>query len=214
MIDLNELPDPQWLDANSRLEQYLTVGGRAVESDVSGYFEMYRDTFLEALYTAQLTTDLQLAQVLTRMNKCENVGDFLGEPVDQHVELSGFGLLLLDRMAAIRWGKDDPIACFWLHEQLFECFDYLRDGVKRRETARKAVAARHASTLPAKHFVAAEWLAHRAEYGNNKSAFTRDYVRRIKREFGVEVTEKQLREVWLRDTPSSRKPDGQPVDGE
>ncbi|WP_454903342.1 hypothetical protein [Variovorax gossypii] len=167
---------------------------------------MYSDTFLEGLKKAGISTALQLAQVLTRMDECTSVGDFLDQPVDQGVELAGFGLLLLDRMAGIRWGKDDPTACFWLHEQLFECFEYIRDSTKRRDSAKKAVAARHASTRPAKQFVTAEWQEHRSEYANNKSAFARDYVRRIKNEFDLKVTEKQLREVWLKDLADPRPP--------
>ncbi len=174
---------------------------------------MYTHTFLDRLRQAGITNEIQLAQALTSMDRYENVGDFLSEPADEEVELSSFGLLLLDRIAAIAWGKDDPILCFWLHEQLFECFEYVRDGMKRRDTARKAVATRHAATLPAKAFVSNEWFAHREAYKDNKSAFARDYARRVKHEFDVDVTEKQLREVWLKSTRSTGEPGGSPVDG-
>lgn len=214
MIDLDLTPDPSWLPAKQRLEEeYLTVSGRSVERDISSYFEMYRDTFLDELEKCGIRTDLQLARVLTQMNVNSNVGDFLDTRDDQKIELSGFGLILLDRMAAIRWGKDDPMACFVLHEQLFECFEYVMDAMKRRATARRAVSARHASTIPAKQFVETEWAVNRGAYGENKSAFARDYVRRIKREFNVDVTEKQLREVWLKGTPSTGSRGDLPVDG-
>ncbi len=61
---------------------------------------------------------------------------------------------------------------------------------------------KHAPHRKAKEFVRAEWGVHRSGYGDNKSAFARDYVRRVWNEMNVSVTEKQLREVWLRDGPS------------
>jgi hypothetical protein len=74
--------------------------------------------------------------------------------------------------------------------------------------------AKHRKTNQAKAFVRAEWHKHREAYEGNKSAFTRDYVKRVLHEFDATVTEKQMREVWLRDTPAASKPDGLPADGE
>lgn len=59
----------------------------------------------------------------------------------------------------------------------------------------------------AKEFVQHEWLQHSEAYEGNKSAFARDYVRRVKNELDVTVTEKTLREVWLR-TPVASKQAG------
>ncbi|WP_454903343.1 hypothetical protein [Variovorax gossypii] len=78
----------------------------------------------------------------------------------------------------------------------------------RREQATRAVAARHAPGKRARTFVQHEWSTHQNAYNANKSAFARDYVRRVKHEFGVDITEKQLREVWLKDPPPTGKPDG------
>lgn len=83
----------------------------------------------------------------------------------------------------------------------------------RRANARLGGLAKHAAASKAKAFIMTEWMAHRLAYGNNKSAFARDYVRRVKNELNVRVTEKQMREVWLSDTPSASKPDGQPASG-
>lgn len=74
-------------------------------------------------------------------------------------------------------------------------------------------AAKHRKTNKAKAFVREEWIKHRHAYDNNKSAFARDYVKRVLHEFEASVTEKQMREVWLRDTPFASKPDGVPADG-
>lgn len=61
--------------------------------------------------------------------------------------------------------------------------------------ARKA----HAPARLAKAFVQREWEMNRAAYDNNKSAFARDYVKRVFNELDVNVTEKQMREIWLKD---------------
>jgi len=72
----------------------------------------------------------------------------------------------------------------------------------------RGAIARHASTNRVREWVTMEWRTHRSEYGNNKSEFSRHYVRRVQHEFGVTITEKQMREVWLRDTPPASKPAG------
>jgi hypothetical protein len=46
-------------------------------------------------------------------------------------------------------------------------------------------------------FVQEEWAKHRADYENNKSDFARTYVALIRNKFGLEVTEKTIRESWL-----------------
>jgi hypothetical protein len=57
-------------------------------------------------------------------------------------------------------------------------------------------------------FVISEWEKYRVDYDGNKSAFTRDYVRLVLKKNGVTVTEKQMREVWLKDTPTASTPAG------
>ena len=71
----------------------------------------------------------------------------------------------------------------------------------------------HAKNHKARAFVESEWAKHRGEYSDNKSAFTRDYVKRVFNELDVSVTEKQMREVWLKDTLPASKPDGMPANG-
>jgi hypothetical protein len=66
----------------------------------------------------------------------------------------------------------------------------------------------HAGRRAAMEFVVAEWEKYRDDYSGNKTAFTRDYVKRVFREHSVTVTEKQMREVWLKDTPSASTPAG------
>lgn len=83
--------------------------------------------------------------------------------------------------------------------------------VSKQLQARAGATKRHATNASARKFVETEWALHQTAYKNNKSAFARDYVRRLKNEFEVAITEKQMREVWLRDTadpPPARIPDG------
>ena len=72
------------------------------------------------------------------------------------------------------------------------------------ENARKA----HAPARLAKAFVQREWDLHRVAYDNNKSAFSRDYVKRVFNELDVNVTEKQMREIWLKDIARVSKQTG------
>jgi len=58
----------------------------------------------------------------------------------------------------------------------------------------------HEKRRTAKDFVQREWRAHRADYSENKSEFARHYARRVQNEMGVRVTDKTIREVWLRET--------------
>lgn len=73
------------------------------------------------------------------------------------------------------------------------------------ERASNAARKRHSKNDAARNFVAAEWHRNSAEYDGNKTAFARDYVRRVENEFEITVTEKTMREVWLRDTLTARK---------
>jgi len=61
----------------------------------------------------------------------------------------------------------------------------------------------HAHRLEAKKFVVKEWANNKVSYQNNKSEFSRHYVRIVLQNFGVVIKEKQMREVWLKDTPSA-----------
>jgi len=71
----------------------------------------------------------------------------------------------------------------------------------------------HAIRNEAREFAKREWRAHSDSYDGNKSAFARYYVRRVKNEYNVDVTEKQMREVWLVDTPPASKPAGKLAGG-
>lgn len=65
------------------------------------------------------------------------------------------------------------------------------------EVARNNQKKGYAAKAKAKKFVQDEWDKHREAYNNNKSAFARDYSSRVKREMGISITEKTIREDWL-----------------
>jgi len=66
----------------------------------------------------------------------------------------------------------------------------------------------HSKRYPAIDFVKAERAKHRLAYQDNKSEFARVYSRRVLNEHGVRVTDKQIREVWLKNPPIASNPDG------
>ena len=71
----------------------------------------------------------------------------------------------------------------------------------------------HSKRYPAIDFVKAEWAKHRLAYQGNKSEFARIYSRRVLNEHGVKVTDKQIREVWLKNPPVASNPDGMQATG-
>jgi hypothetical protein len=84
--------------------------------------------------------------------------------------------------------------------------------LKRRESRAASIRAsiRHEFGNSAKDFVRQEWEAHKSEYGNNKSAFARHYVPIVSHKFSkkdgdpINITHKQMRDVWLADHPPTR----------
>ena len=71
----------------------------------------------------------------------------------------------------------------------------------------------HSKRYPVMDFLKAEWAKHRLAYQGNKSEFARVYSRLVLNEHGVKVTDKQIREVWLKNTPVASNPDGMQATG-
>ena len=82
-----------------------------------------------------------------------------------------------------------------------------------RERARLGGIAKMKKYSPARTWVVSEWAAHHGSYEGNKTVFAKHYARRVKMEHGVEITEKTIREVWLRNTPFASKRAGLQVTG-
>lgn len=137
--------DIDYKNALTRLvDEYQTISGLEVSSGMSGFFELYRDAFLDALADDGIGTDDALVVILERQADYQYVGEFLTEPKEQVRDLAAFGLILFDRMARLGQGPCDPETYFVMHEQLFECYEYVTRGtsaVLRAENVRRARAA-------------------------------------------------------------------------
>lgn len=91
--------------------------------------------------------------------------------------------------------------------------EILEKELSRRTSERAAKAAnkKHFANNKAKIWVCEEWELYREHYSGNKSDFSRIYAKRIFNEFTdlkgapLKVTEKTIREVWLRNTPNASK---------
>jgi hypothetical protein len=74
-----------------------------------------------------------------------------------------------------------------------------------RMRAQLSAKRRYEPYRQAEAFARHDWVSLAGSYGNNKSAFARDYSRLIAQKFStargdpLKVTEKTIREVWLRD---------------
>lgn len=97
-------------------------------------------------------------------------------------------------------------------ESIQDIVDRLNEGFKKLRAVKNANLL-HSKGREAKLFVRNEWKLHSAEYKENKSSFARVYVRRVREKFDVTVTEKQLREVWLKHNPPTSRPAGMLADG-
>lgn len=75
-----------------------------------------------------------------------------------------------------------------------------------RLTRKRATVASHERTNAAREWIWSEWIAYRNDYDDNKTAFSRDYVKRLKNEHGVTITDRQMREVWLKTAPVASRP--------
>lgn len=194
-------------------DELKSISGVSIPLKWSSWFEAYCHTFLLELASQGFGDDRALAELLSAMNKFDSVGDFLYDEDKQRVELAAFGLILFDRILHVDMATVDHANLFLLHHELMECYRFALDDHFELIRARKAANSRHKGSREARNFVRTEWAAHRTDYQGNKSAFARDYAKRVWNELNIRVTEKTVRESWLADTPSASKTAGLPVDG-
>ena len=85
----------------------------------------------------------------------------------------------------------------------------LLPSLVRKDQARRGALAKDKKASEVRRFVKSEWQLYKAQYNSNKSAFARDYAARLRNEFTdpkgepFKITEKTIREVWLRNTPDA-----------
>lgn len=194
--------------AHSNLLSFKSISGNEIHSSLEYYFDWYRDDFLDILDLKGFNTDLKLQSVLCWANQFSSVGDFLCEENQQMLELSAFGLVLFDRLNLSAYAQcESPNLSdlFFLFHQLHECWIYVLNARSRSFAARNSALKRHAPLKSVKAFIVAEWRNNGHEYGFVRAAFARHYADIVKREFGVEVTERTIATVWLRDNPDASK---------
>lgn len=130
---------------------------------------------------------------------------------------SGISASFVDDLATVSFYLAEARAAEYLQDD-FKLFmreiDLDRESeYKRRESQLASLRAsiRHEPHRAAREFVKEEWGKHQTAYEYNKSAFARDYVRIVANKFSrpggepVTITEKQMRDVWLADSPPARK---------
>ena len=192
-------------NAKQNLDDYKTASGADIPDNFGIYYEMYRDVFCDAIDVELLLgCEFSYPRLLTNASRAEYMFDLLelveGLP-NQMAHIAAFGLVLFDRMVRARYGSTDAGILFDMHETLFECFELVREVEHGSNYARTLANRRHEPGRRAKAFVCAEWIKHKDAYNGNKSEFSRAYVGRVRNEFVVDITEKQMREVWLKDNP-------------
>lgn len=129
------------------------------------------------------------------------------------------GLLLGDAIAAQHaWIANRGLAkCRKPDErtvQLDQAIDHSLMRLGRQDLGRRNAQKRAAPYAAAREWISSEWAEHRHAYKGNKSAFARHYSRRLMLEKSIDVKEKTIRDVWLRDTPSAGKTVVEPAAGE
>jgi hypothetical protein len=180
-----------------------TLSGAKILDSASNYIEMYQFTFMDKLEALGVTSDESLEQLLAEVVHVQFVGDIVGYDNPDLAATCVFGLVLLDRLAHTGWGQIDFEECFYLHEQLFECFEVVLDANKRQTQARLNARKKAQKFTQARLWVQQEWGDKGAAYGNNKSDFARTYTGLVREKFKdikgdpLRITEKTIREVWL-----------------
>lgn len=131
----------------------LSLNGYPFPDSFEILAEMYYMVFNEAIAGETYLQECEVSNsLLKKMSKYKLLGEFIAEPKPQLKEISLFGLILIDKMAQQWEGltKDD---LFFLHEQLFECYEYASQIVKKQNDARKYAYIRHAETYSIKEYV-------------------------------------------------------------
>lgn len=191
MKKMKQIPWEEYFNADS----YFPA---PVPNIVCPYMEIYRDAFITFL--AKDNEELKNIEsknfsFFDSIAQLDRVGNFAGfdTPIKYY---AAFGLVLLYRLIE-QWehlNKDD---LFYIHEQLFECFQYVSENNLKSTQAKQAANARYVKSRKLRMWVIAEWEKNKEGYTGNKSAFARDYVKRLKNEHDFNITERQLRESWL-----------------
>lgn len=122
-------------------EDQKTISGVKVTGNYSSWFEHYSETFYEALCSLGYTPDNGQDDLLNRMTKFSNAGEFLRRGYGQKAEMAAFGLIMFDRLVRAEAESKSYQDVFVIHEALSECCGYVLDGAARQIVARNAARA-------------------------------------------------------------------------
>ncbi len=139
---------PSFPNARTNLyENMLTIGGLDPGNDFIGVYEIYRHPFCDQLELLGYKSDNDYSIILSQMNECQDVGDFLCDEKTQLAEIAAFGLILFERIIQAIKANANHIAVFYMHEALAECLAFVLEdsGIRRRAraSAKAAADARH-----------------------------------------------------------------------
>ena len=149
--------------------------------------------------------------VLALMTACDavrsNQTNVAHEKIAISDEIIVSGRVMMQAMDALAWAEKIKLIKDINKITASGQSEILEAAIASRVSERASKAARklHSKKNGARDFVASEWKIHCGSYEQNKSAFCRDYVRRVLNEHGVSITEKTMREVWLNGTPAASK---------
>lgn len=160
-------------------------------------FDAYTDKIIERVAQMEETAVEDAEALLAALPDMRKLEEYDGTEHERHVFA-----YLFDRAMKIFSERANPFS-------LIEVID-----IVERNTRSARALRQHTPKRQAREWVESEWRSHRDEYGGNKSAFARDYSARLRNERGLKVSDKQIREVWLRDPPSASRPAGVPASGE
>lgn len=150
-------------------DNYKTISGLD-PGNYASWYEAYRDVFCDKLTALGCTTDDDYSYILSRMNACSSVGDFLGKDPEQ-AHLAAFGLILFDRIIRAIAANASHETVFQIHEDLAECFTYVLEDVGLRARARAGAKARHAENRAMKVDVF-QWLEVQTKFKSIEAAAT------------------------------------------
>ena len=160
------------------------------------------------LYAVLALMQLEQAASHIRIFRGEHeLKTFLHQPSGSAENLIFAGNFVIEAMETICYAERNlsDVQLSKLREEMRRRLDEKLKKEVRSENARKGGLAKNFGSKVAREFVIREWAEHRLAYENNKSAFARDYSRRVKNELDVDVTDKTIREVWLSGPAAPKK---------
>ena len=151
-------------------------------------------------------------EVFNNVKDAESGIDVPCEENEMRLAFAVWGLVQLDALVNLLDREGPSLASHWLSDKVGDAYvesqgDFLSYAF-RSAVARSGGVKKYEKHVAPREFTQSQWQLHRDEYAGNKSEFARIYSRRLKQEFGLNVTDRTIREVWLSDSQSASNLDG------